>query len=84
MKDVIQNPSDLIVALLKIGSSFDVDALFNLIVDHAPKLVRAKECSIFWRDGIWRKNRVFIGGPDTFFRRATYEAKHHLIGEDSN
>jgi GAF domain-containing protein len=79
-------PRGIIVGLLSIGvTPDDVSRLFDLIVNEAPKLVGARECSIFWKEGPWRaqwrqRNDDLI--PDAFFRRATYKEKQALIGKD--
>ncbi len=39
----------------KWGGTPDINKLFELIVDEAPRLVDANECSIFWKNGIWRE-----------------------------
>ncbi len=80
-------PKELITGLLKIGGTPNVDELFELIVNQAPRLVEAKECSIFWKNGAWRAPWRVPGKdvkdiPDGFYRRATYERKKHLIGID--
>lgn len=85
-----QTPDDiqqLIVGLLRIGGAPDVDELFSLIVAEAPKLVSAEECTVFWRDGPWRRKyvseeRVAADGPPAFYRRATYEAKSDRVGRE--
>jgi GAF domain-containing protein len=70
-----------IVGLLSIGGTPDIKALFTLIVQEAPRLVGATECSIFWKNGAWREDRrEKPGSPDDFYRRATYAKKQHLIG----
>ena len=79
-------PRGIIVGLLSIGGTpDDIGRLFDLIVNEAPKLVGARECSIFWKEGPWRaqwrqREDDFI--PDAFFRRATYKEKLPLIGKD--
>lgn len=77
---------ELIVRLLEIGGAPEEEALFDLLVLEAPKLVGAEECSIFWRDGAWREKQrqreKTPGPPDAFYRRATYAAKKRLIGID--
>jgi len=77
-----------IKGLLHMGSVKDPEQLFSMIVDQAPKLVGAKECSIFWINGPWRKDlRGEDDNPDliydAFYRRATYFEKKHLIGKES-
>lgn len=74
---------ELLVGLLEIGCTPDVEALFDLLVAEAPHLIDARECSIFWRDGAWReKYRQALDPPNAFYRRSTYEAKRYLIGID--
>jgi len=75
----------LIEGLLKIGSEPDITALFDLLVEEAPRLVGAEECSIFWKDGEWRDPYRRVKEPkitDAYYRRDTYEEKKHLIGVD--
>ena len=78
----LKTTKELIVGLLSIGCVPDVDALFGLIVDEAPRLVGAEECSIFWKNDLWREpyRQKVEDVPEAFYRRATYAAKKHLIG----
>ena len=72
---------ELLVGLLEIGSTPDIEALFDLLVAEAPHLIDARECSIFWRDGAWReKYRQASDPPNAFYRRSSSEAKKQLIG----
>lgn len=75
---------DLVVGLLRIGAEEHVDQLFDLIIQEAPRLIRARECSIFWKDGRWRKGWGDGEGvpnlEDRFYRRATYKEKKEEVG----
>lgn len=76
---------NLIIGLLKIGGAPNVEELFKLIVNEAPKLVGAVECSIFWKNGLWRipyRKEGTNDIPDGFYRRATYDKKIKMIGVD--
>jgi GAF domain-containing protein len=75
---------ELIIGLLKMGATPNIEALFDLIVQEAPRLVGARECSIFWKNGAWRERwrQKAPGSPDDFYRRATYEEKRNLIGTE--
>jgi GAF domain-containing protein len=81
----LETTKELIIGLLKIGGTPNIEALFELLVKEAPYLVGAEECSIFWRDGAWRKefkNKLEKEYTDSFYRRATYAKKKHLIGKE--
>lgn len=77
---------ELITSLLRIGSIRETEPLFELIVSEAPKLVNAKDCSIFWKNGPWREkwrqDNEDVNLSEAFYRRATYDEKKHLIGKD--
>ncbi|HPQ69602.1 MAG TPA: GAF domain-containing protein [bacterium] len=70
---------EMIIGLTQIGATSDIDKLFELIVNEAPKLVGAEECSIFWKNGPWREKDIEnndLGSPDDFYKRAfTKESK---------
>jgi transcriptional regulator with GAF, ATPase, and Fis domain len=62
---------EFISTLLEVAAEYKIDKIFKLLVDRIPKLVNAKEASIFWLD--LENNRVVL--------RETYPENQTNIGK---